>query len=217
MNHQALFITLEGGEGVGKSTQQVLLQAALLAKGYKVFLTHEPGATELGVSLKKLILNGESIDAKAELLLYLADRAQHLNTELNTWLKQKIVIICDRYIDSSEVYQGLARDLGKNFIRKLHEWLLQDYAWPDMTFVLDLEPTSGLQRALARQNLKNLSFDRLEQENLEFHTKVREGFLQQAYAEPKRIKIIEASHDAETVTNAILAHLQPVLDHWQSC
>ena len=213
---RAPFITLEGGEGAGKSTQQRMLARRVRGLGLKVFTTHEPGATALGAAVREVLTmpGRDHPRERAELLLYLADRAQHVHQVIAPALAAGQVVLCDRFADSSEVYQGRARNLGVNWVRTLNHWACGD-TWPRLTLLLDLDPAKGLQRVNERQYQLGLAPDRLEAEGLEFHQQVRQGFLDQAAAEPQRIKVVDASQPPEEVAAAIWAQAEPLLKSWK--
>ncbi len=211
---RAPFITLEGGEGCGKSTHAGLLAQRLQEQGLPVLLTHEPGATELGRALRRLLADPAGPDPcpQAELLLYLADRAQHLEQVIRPALASGRVVVCDRFADSSEVYQGLARGLSRQRVRELNRWLCGD-TWPDLTLVLDLDPALGLARARQRQGEAGL--DRLELAGGEFHRRVREGFLELARREPDRVRLVDAAGSRQEVARRIWELVQPLLESWR--
>ncbi|MBI4798519.1 MAG: dTMP kinase [Desulfarculus sp.] len=213
---RGLFITLEGGEGVGKSTQQGLLLKRLRQEGVKALGSREPGATALGVELRAVLmdLGGEAPCQEAELLLYLADRAQHVRQVLLPALEGGAVVVCDRFADSSEVYQGRVRGMGWRRVRELNRWVCGDL-WPDLTLVLDLDPDLGLRRVHQRQGDLGLSPDRLESEGLAFHLAVRQGFLEQAVAEPARIKVVPAARPPERVAQEVWGLVAPLVRAWQ--
>jgi len=181
-----VFITFEGPEGAGKTTQANLLSSFLEKEGFSVLLTYEPGASKVGKEIRNILLEKEvEISAKAETLLYLADRAEHVQHIILPALKENKIVICDRFFDSTVAYQGFGRGLEVRSILEINDWAT-DKLKPDLTFILDLPVEAGLQR------LKNGFLDRLEKEKIEFHQKVREGFLAIAKKEPERIKIIDA-------------------------
>lgn len=178
-----MFITLEGGEGVGKTTQQALLAERLQREGYACVSTREPGGTALGEALRELLLHGDPLTPLAELLLYAADRAEHVNKVIAPALAVGQVVICDRFTDSTLAYQGYGRGLNLEQIRQLNH-LATGGLQPQLTLWLDLAPEVGL----ARSRLG----DKLEQEHLEFHRRVYRGFQALAAAEPQRIVRIDA-------------------------
>jgi dTMP kinase len=147
-------------------------------------------------------------------MLYLADRAQHVTEVIAPALARGQVVICDRFVDSSEVYQGVARGLDQACVRRMNHWIC-GRIWPDLTILLDLEPEVGLKRALERQGILGLPLDRLETLGLEFHRALRRGFLVGAAAEPHRIKVVDAAGPEEQVTEAIWQLVRHKLD-WQT-
>lgn len=213
---RGLFITLEGGEGVGKSTQQGLLLKRLRQEGVKALGSREPGSTALGVELRGVLmdLGGEVPCQEAELLLYLADRAQHVRQVLLPALEAGAVVVCDRFADSSEVYQGRVRGLGFSRVRDLNRWVC-GYLWPELTLLLDLDPDLGLRRVHQRQGDLGILPDRLESEGLAFHQAVRQGFLEQAAAEPARIKVVPAARPPERVARDIWGLVEPLVAAWR--
>lgn len=194
-----MFITFEGVEGSGKSTQIKSLKSYLENNGFQVLLTREPGGSILGNKIRELILDPGQEDKPAdltELLLYIADRAHHVATVIEPALKNNTVVLCDRYTDSTIAYQGYARgfDLKKlEYLNKIATGGLK----PSLTIVMDLDPEIGLTRVKKSRN--QLVFDRLEAEKLEFHQKVRKGFIQIARKEPGRVKLIDASQAQEEI------------------
>ncbi|MCC3762534.1 dTMP kinase [Glycomyces sp. TRM65418] len=183
------FVVFEGGEGAGKSTQAVKLAAWLKLRNYEAVLTREPGATDIGMRIRSLVLDsgGDSAPGpRAEALLYAADRAQHVEKVVRPALERGAVVVSDRYIDSSIAYQGSGRSLGKDDIAWVSTWATGGLK-PDLTVLLDVDPEAGLRRAKAGGD-----GDRLEQEELEFHEKVRETFLHLAAAEPNRYLVVPA-------------------------
>ncbi|CAO0823734.1 Thymidylate kinase [Desulfarculales bacterium] len=215
-NRQGLFITLEGGEGVGKSTQQAMLLRRLQQEGIKGLRSREPGSTPLGVELRRVLmdLGRDTPCQQAELLLYLADRAQHVRQVLEPILASRAVVVCDRFVDSSEIYQGRVRGLGQEWVRTLNRWVCGGL-WPDLTILLDLDPYLGLRRVHLRQGGLGILPDRLESESLAFHQAVRQGFLQQAQDEPQRIKLVDASQPPELVAQEVWRVVQPVIEVWR--
>lgn len=206
--HRGLFITLEGGDGVGKSTNAELLEHWLTTEqGRTVLRTREPGGTELGVALRELLLHTPShVDARAEALLYAADRAQHVETVVRPALERGEVVLQDRYIDSSIAYQGAGRVLGAKEVRELNEWA-SGGLWPDLTVLLDLDPVVAEQRRASTRE----GYDRLEAEAREFHERVRESFLALAAAEPERFMVVDAADDLESIAASIRERVATLL------
>ncbi|MCS4484983.1 dTMP kinase [Gleimia sp. 6138-11-ORH1] len=191
-----LYITFEGGEASGKTTQIELTSKWLVERGYTPVITREPGGTELGKKLRELILHGpKDMDPRCELSLYLADRAYHVARKVRPALEAGKVVVQDRYFDSSIAYQGAARKLGTAEVRELNLWATQGLI-PEITFLLDIEPKLSMRR---RQGAS----DRIEEEPNDFHLKVREQYLQLAAAEPNRFHIIDAGQSIAQVQTEI--------------
>lgn len=201
-----LFITLEGGDGAGKTTQAELLSAWLEARGREVVRTREPGGTSLGAALRGLLLHGDDVAPRAEALLYAADRAQHVAELVRPALERRAVVVQDRYIDSSLAYQGAARSLDAAEVRRLSEWASEGL-WPRVTVLLDVSPELAAERRAAA----GAAADRLEREAVEFHRRVREGFLALAQAEPERFLVLDAAQPADALHAAIVARVEPLL------
>lgn len=202
---QGLFISFEGGEGAGKSTQIERLAAWLEAQGQQVVLTRQPGGTSYGQRIRKLILtpqSGEQLSARAELFLYLADRAQHVDSVIRPALAAGQVVICDRYTDSTLAYQGYGRQLDLDDLRELNLKATAGLI-PDLTFWLDLNPLEGQARIQKRAAL-----DRLELEQASFHERVYAGYQAMAQQEPQRWARIPASGDVDLVQALILDVIQ---------
>jgi len=202
---QGLFISFEGGEGAGKSTQIERLATWLRAKGQQVVLTRQPGGTPYGQRIRELILtpqSGQQLSARAELFLYLADRAQHVDTVIRPALQAGQVVICDRYTDSTLAYQGYGRQLDLAELRQLNDHATAGLL-PDLTFWLDLSPEEGQARIQKRAAL-----DRLELEHASFHERVYAGYQAMAEQEPERWVRIPAANDADGVQTMILDVLQ---------
>ncbi|HTY71343.1 MAG TPA: dTMP kinase [Actinomycetes bacterium] len=201
-----MFIAFEGGEGAGKSTQVRRLADALAARGLDVRTTREPGGTPAGRRIRELLLDraSDGLSPRAEALLYAADRAEHVAAVIRPALAGGAVVITDRYVDSSLAYQGAGRTLAIADVARLSEWATEGLV-PDLTVVLDLDPEVGLARAGDP--------DRLEAEPLDFHRRVRQGFLDLAAAAPARYAVIDASRDPDEVfadvAAAVLATLTP--------
>jgi dTMP kinase len=202
-----LFITLEGGDGSGKSTQAELLTQWLEREGKTVLRSREPGGTDVGTEIREIVLHhrGE-IAPRAEALLYAADRAQHIATKVRPALARGEIVIQDRYLDSSVAYQGAGRVLGAGEVRDLSLWAAEGLL-PDLTILLDLD------EAVARRRLDadNKRFDRLEAEKNEFHSRVREAFLELALAEPDRFLVLDASFPVETLAESIRTRVAALL------
>lgn len=213
----APFLTLEGGEGAGKSTQHSMLVRRARGLGLKVVGTREPGATVLGARVRDILTgpSREQPSPRAELMLYMADRAQHISQIIAPALSEGKVVICDRFADSSEVYQGRARGLGQETVRRLNQWACGDI-WPDLTVLLDQDPAVGLKRVYKRQGDLGLTPDRLENEGLEFHKLVRQGYLDQAQAEPGRIKVVDAGLAPDELAEAVWEMVEPLLKEWKA-
>lgn len=195
------FIVFEGGDGVGKSTQITRSADFLLKAGFEVVVTREPGGSKLGLKLRELLLDSEpgTVSDRTEALLFAADRADHVATVIRPALERGAVVLCDRYIDSSLAYQGVARGLGVEQIAQLSRWAA-DGLTPELTVVLDLDPTVGLERAAK----ESATPDRMEQESLDFHHQVRQAFLDAAASDPGRYEVVDASADLDTVTQSVL-------------
>ncbi len=207
-----VFITFEGIEGSGKSTQCRRLAQSLQASGYQVFETREPGGTPVAESLRKLMLTvntsktaTESITSACELMLILAGRAQHLTHVIQPALAQGRIVLCDRFFDSTLAYQGYARGLNRKFLYEAKQFIAGKFE-PDLTFFLDLPVHDGLAR---RQRSRKQ--DRIDQESLSFHQQVRRGFLALAKAHPKRIKKIDASQRPHILTTQIASIAEQLL------
>lgn len=206
-----MFITLEGMEGCGKSTQCALLVEHFTRLGFDVLRTLEPGGSALGKELRRILLDPANSDLSpvSELFLYLADRAQHVGTVIRPALAQDRVVICDRFADSTVVYQGYGRGLEPSLLRQLNDTAVQGL-WPDATVLLDLDPEQGLRRALARNMRENKARTegRFEAESLAFHARVREGYLTWAALNRERFLVVDAGQTPEQVFAAILRGLE---------
>ena len=207
MTSPGLFITLEGGDGSGKTTQASLLRDWLESEGRIVVRTREPGGTEVGVLIRDIVLHhrGE-VSPRAEALLYAADRAHHIATVVRPALARGEVVIQDRYLDSSVAYQGAGRVLGRDEIRDLSLWATGGLL-PDLTVLLDLDPEA----ARARLDAADKPFDRLEAERDEFHARVRAEYLALAAAEPERFLVLDASLPAGEIAAAVRARVTALL------
>jgi dTMP kinase len=203
--HPGLFLALEGGEGAGKSTQARLLAIWLRDQGYDVIATHEPGATKIGMRLRALLLDTAhtGLAARAETLMYAADRAEHVQSLILPALERGSVVVTDRYIDSTLAYQGAGRQLPVAEIAQINEWATGGLM-PDLTILLDLPPIEGLGR-------RHSSADRLESEPVEFHQRVRSGFLTLAAAEPGRYLVLDAGRPEGEISREIQARVRTLL------
>ena len=202
-----LFITLEGGDGSGKSTQSMLLAAWLTSIGHTVVLAREPGGTELGLELREIILHRRGyIVPRAEALIYAADRAHNVATVVRPALERGDTVIQDRYIDSSVAYQGAGRVLDSTEVRSLSEWATGGLR-PDLTVLLDLDVETGR----ARLDAADKVFDRLEAEKADFHARVRDGFLAIAASDPERVVCVDASLPADEIARNIRARVETLL------
>jgi len=217
MAYRPLFITLEGTEGTGKTTQLERLASRLREIGIEPVTTREPGGTALGHGLRNLLLapGGDPISPEAELLLYAADRAQHLIELIEPALAAGRVVLCDRYLDATLAYQGFGRGLGVEGILEIHKGPPLDRR-PDRTLLLDIDAELALTRARRRNADTGLdrTEGRFEQERVAFHNRVREGYLRLAADEPARFRRIDASgslDDVEGRVQAALADLFPSL------
>jgi dTMP kinase len=209
-------VTLEGIEGSGKSTQISALARFLTKNGFECVVTREPGGTPIGKKIRALLLDPDNhaISPHAELLLYVADRIQHVHEVIRPALEKGKTVLCDRYFDATLVYQGMARGLGTELIADLHKRFL-DNLKPDVTVLLDLSPETGLKRAWRqfRSGERNAGETRFEEEALTFHEKVRQGYLEMAAREPDRFRIVDAAQSEIHVKNAILEIMTRVLDN----
>jgi dTMP kinase len=198
MSRVKRLISFEGIEGSGKSTQVKLLGDYLVTKGHKVLTTLEPGGTGIGAKIRSLLLEPQNhMDPLTELILYYASRAQHVREVIYPAILGNTVVITDRFTDSTVAYQGYARGIDLSIIRTLDEIVVPDLK-PFLTFLLDLDVEEGL-----RRNRHARKEDRFEMETIEFHTRVRKGFLQIAAEEPERIKVLDASLSAEEVASEV--------------
>ena len=205
---KGILISIEGPDGAGKSTQISLLQEYLKNKGYQSILTREPGGTSISEKIRSLILDKDNMEmsSQTELLLYAAARAQLVQEVISPALKEGKVIICDRYVDSSAVYQGIARGLGIETVYEVNEYAIQKY-WPDITIHLDLDAEEGIRR---KKNQTEL--DRMELETIDFHKKVCEGYRTLAKRDPERIKTIDAMLSIEEIHEKIKQYLDDILE-----
>lgn len=205
---RGLFLSFEGGEGAGKSTQIQLLAESMRAHGHAVVLTREPGGSEIANRIRGMILDPamQGLVPLAELLLYEASRAQHMEDTILPALEKGAVVICDRFTDSSIVYQGAARGLDARLIDRLN-LVATGGLQPKRTFFLDIDPREGLARARGRGE----GLDRMEAEGLAFHEAVRKGYKALARKEPRRIRVVNAAQEPEKVHSDILDELKGLI------
>ena len=199
-SYRGTFVALEGGEGAGKSTQLGLLEAWLRERGHEVVITREPGATPAGARIRELLLDPTAtLSPRAEAMLYAADRAQHVAQVVRPALERGAVVLTDRYVDSSLAYQGAGRELVRDDVARLSRWATEGLQ-PDLVVLLDVDPVLGLRRA-------GDSPDRIEAESLEFHRRVREGFLELAGQDAGRYLVVPADAPVEQVHEAVRTRL----------
>jgi dTMP kinase len=204
---RGVFITFEGGDGSGKTTQAELLGRWLTDAGRTVVRTREPGGTEVGIEVREIVLHHRGdIAPRAEALLYAADRAHHIATLVRPALERGDVVIQDRYIDSSVAYQGAGRVLDPEAVRGLSEWATEGLQ-PDLTILLDLDAGA----ARGRLDEARTRYDRLEAEASEFHDRVRDAYLALADAEPARFLVVDASLPVDEIAGAIRARVTGLL------
>ena len=200
-----LFITFEGGDGSGKSTQSALLTEWLAAAGHTVLHSREPGGTELGLELRQIILHRRGyIAPRAEALLYAADRAHNIATKVRPAIEAGSIVVQDRYLDSSLAYQGAGRVLDAGDVRFLSTWATEGLL-PDLTVLLDLDPAVG------RARIAGGRYDRLEEEVDDFHIRVREAYLALAAADPERFLVLDATRPIEYLAAAIRSRVSSLL------
>ena len=198
----ARFITLEGGEGAGKSTQIKWLAASFAAAGLDHIITREPGGSAGGEAIRGLVVSG-SVDrwnATTESLLFMTARYDHLETKIKPALASGQWVLCDRFYDSTYVYQGMAKNVGTAWLDQLYSHLFGNFS-PHLTLLLDLSPSVGLTRADKRGNVAE---SRFEQMGYDYHERIRAGFLELASAHPSRIQVVDASQNAQAVHEAII-------------
>ena len=199
-----VFVCFEGGEGSGKSTQARLLSEWLQGEGYAVRLTHEPGDTPVGVELRRIVLSPETgaLSPRTEALLYIADKAEHVDEVVQPALDRGEVVVTDRYVDSTLAYQGGGRDLAMGDLEEVARWATHGLR-PHLTIVLDLEQQHGLSRFEGR--------DRIEMEPLEFLERARPAFLRLAEADPDHYLVIDARRGIDEIAEQVLAAVRPLL------
>ncbi len=206
------FITFEGGEGAGKTTLIQQIQKFLEKQGNEVVSTREPGGSHLGETVRQWLLfkhTDMQISPRSELMLFLASRAQHVEEIIKPALAANKIVLCDRFNDSTIVYQGIARGLGLDKVQNLCEFAC-DGVLPNLTFFLDVDPVEGLRRCrgVAKEHVRAGELDRIETEKLEFHQKVREGMQLLARKYPERIRVLDANQPQEAVLEQTLKFLE---------
>jgi dTMP kinase len=202
------FITFEGPDGAGKSTQIHLLNDYLKSKGWDTVVTREPGGTPIGEKIRSIILDVENRDMNpiTEMFLYAAARAQHVSQVIKPALKQGKIVLCDRFVDSSIAYQGFGRELGVEMVEKVNRFALQGIT-PDITLLFDINPEKGLERSAMRHR----GVDRLEEEKLDFHRRVYEGYVLLSRKYPERFHVIDASRKIEEIHKTIIGEIEQLL------
>lgn len=205
---KGIFITFEGIEGCGKTTQGKLLVEKLQNEGLKALYTYEPGDTEAGKYIREILLNSEiKINPLCELLLYFADRVQHIEEKINPYIESGFIVICDRFTDSTLVYQGYARGISIDLIMELNRIVLDEFK-PDLTILLDCPANIGLGR-----NKKINKKDRFEIENLAFHEKVRQGYLELAKLHRERFFVLDATESIDKIAEEIYKKVKLLISH----
>lgn len=204
MKDKGLFITFEGADGCGKSTQLKLLADYLTQKGYEVLITREPGAKGLGEKIREILLNYDGVVAdRCESFLFLADRAQHVDTIINPAIAEGKIVLCDRHTDSTVAYQGYGRGLDLSRVRMLND-LAVNGRYPDLTFVFDIDVETSMSRVGETK-------DRMESAGIEFFNRVRNGYLEIAKAEPERVKVVDSSRTIEEIHQDVVKIFEKLL------
>lgn len=209
--HKGLFISFEGGEGAGKSTQIRTLAETLRARGLDVVVTREPGGSAGAEAVRHVLLSGaaEEFGVRMEAMLFAAARNDHVEEIIRPALERGAVVLCDRFLDSSRVYQGATGNLEPEFIETLQRIAI-DGTMPDMTLIFDIPAATGLARARSRAD-EGAAPDRFEKEEIETHEKRREAYLDIALAEPRRCRIVNADQTEEKVREDVLSFVEPLL------
>ena len=202
--NKGLFISFEGIDGVGKTTQVEALKDHLQSLGREVVVTREPGGTDLGKSLREILLHGTSVSARTEALLFAADRAQHVAQVIRPALSRGAVVITDRYIDSSLAYQAGGRELTMDDVRTLSEWAT-DSLWPNRTYLLDMQPEDAFKRLHREQ-------DRMESAGIDFARRTREAFLDLAQESADRYRVLDATFSAKSLSELIVQDVHNLIE-----
>lgn len=201
---RGLFITFEGADGCGKTTQLMLLAKGLKAKGYDVIVTREPGAKGLGEKIREILLNYDGeVSSKCETFLFLADRAQHMDVIVRPAVEKGKIVLCDRHTDSTVAYQGYGRGIDIERINMLNS-IATNGDKPDLTFVFDIDADTSMQRVGSEK-------DRMESAGVEFFNRVRHGYLEIAHNEPQRVKVIDASKSIEEIHKDVVNLFRQVI------
>ena len=201
MTQNSLLITFEGGEGSGKSTQSKILYNTLKEKGFEVIKTREPGGTKFAETIREILVQGETnkINNISELLLFAAARADHVQKVIKECLKDNKIVICDRFTDSTLAYQGYAGNLDLDLVKEVNRISIGEIS-PDLTFVFDIDPTLGIERALGENNKET----RFEEKDIMYHKKIRDGYMDIARDNPDRCVVINGTIDIEQISKKIL-------------
>ena len=201
---KGLFITFEGADGCGKTTQIMLLDKYLRENGYKTLLTREPGAKGLGEKIREILLNYDGeVSSTCESFLFLADRAQHIDCVIKPAITNGVIVLCDRHTDSTIAYQGYGRGVDINKLKELNEIAVNGLK-PDLTFVFDIDAKTSMARV---GNEK----DRMESAGIEFFEKVRKGYLEISKQEPERVKVIDSTKSIEEIHKKVLELIKNVI------
>jgi len=201
---KGLFITFEGVDGCGKTTQMSLLAEFLSAKGYSIVITREPGAKGLGEQLRKILLNYDGVVSdRCESFLFLADRAQNIDTIVKPAIEAGKIVLCDRHTDSTVAYQGYGRELDLTEIKNLNK-IATNGIKPDLTFVFDIDIETSMKRV-------GKDKDRMESAGIDFHNRVRKGYLKIAQQEPERVKIIDSSKSIQDINKKVIEFVTTIL------
>jgi len=208
-NSKGMFISLEGSEGVGKTTSLKFINEFIESLGHKVLLTREPGGTPLAEELRNILLSDreEEVQSDTELLLMFAARCQHVNQVIKPALERGTWVICDRFVDASYAYQGGGRELGFKRIEQLEDWCLKGFK-PDLTLLLDMSVEEGIARTKKRGKA-----DRFETEKMAFYKRIRQAYLQRAEQDPKRMFVIDAAPEIPIVQASLKAVLKKACNH----
>lgn len=212
-SYSGLLVSFEGSEGSGKSTQISMLAKRLEERQISPIITREPGGTEIGESIRHLLKHdarGNKMFPETELLLFAASRAQLVREIIYPGLKEGKVILCDRYLDSTTVYQGVARNIGSDPVQMINEFAV-GHLMPNVTLVLDIDPHEGFRRVASRSNQQP---DRMESESIDFYQRVREGYLFLAKSLPERFVIVDGNQDPQAIADHIWNELSERFTHW---